>query len=297
MKQNLILILGLLITIGCASHPKNKQPTAAPLEYISHILVVPVRVNDAITTKFVLDTGVGLNLISKSLCNQLNCTVMGYHTGKRMSGQELTVPLSKVDSLTLASETQKNVQVGVFDLGGFPPEFSDIGGFLSLNFFEHTPFTIDYKNKVVIIETSESLERRRQAGKVVRLIMDRDRESLGAYMMMNLPTGATSKMEVDTGSDSLILDERFMRHLGFKANDSRLKKVKGKDETNHTYIRYFGQLKGKISAVGAEEWPQENPKVMFQKIIYDGLVGHSFFQNYTVTYNLTNAEIILARPD
>ena len=36
---------------------------------------------------------------------------------------------------------------------------------------------------------------------------------------------------------------------------------------------------------------------MFQKIIYDGLVGHSFFRNFNVTYNLPEAEMIFSKFD
>ena len=35
---------------------------------------------------------------------------------------------------------------------------------------------------------------------------------------------------------------------------------------------------------------------MFQRIVYDGLVGNSFLKNFTVTYDLANLRMIFARP-
>jgi hypothetical protein len=35
---------------------------------------------------------------------------------------------------------------------------------------------------------------------------------------------------------------------------------------------------------------------MFQKIIYDGLVGDRFLRNFTTTYDLENERMIFIRP-
>ncbi|HYK34247.1 MAG TPA: hypothetical protein VEV63_19900 [Streptosporangiaceae bacterium] len=36
--------------------------------------------------------------------------------------------------------------------------------------------------------------------------------------------------------------------------------------------------------------------VMFQKIIYDGLIGDRFLRNFTTTYDLVNSRMIFAVP-
>ena len=55
--------------------------------------------------------------------------------------------------------------VGIFDTSGFPEAFADIGGFLSLAFFDEAPFTVDYPRRVVELETPETLAAaRRPAG-------------------------------------------------------------------------------------------------------------------------------------
>jgi hypothetical protein len=40
-----------------------------------------------------------------------------------------------------------------------------------------------------------------------------------------------------------------------------------------------------------------DPPVMFQEIIYDGLVGDSFLRNFTTTYDLPRSRMIFSSPE
>ena len=100
-------------------------------------------------------------------------------------------------------------------------------------------------------------------------------------------------MEVDTGSDTLILDEKFIPRLGVKT--ANLKKVEGKDETGHSYLRYFGEIPGPMALSKAPELEQKKFKIMFQKIIYDGLIGQSFLRNFIVTFDLPRSRLIFSK--
>jgi Aspartyl protease len=52
-----------------------------PFSYIEKsFMVVPIKINDSVTKNFILDTGIGLNLISKSLCEKIGCKINGSHT-------------------------------------------------------------------------------------------------------------------------------------------------------------------------------------------------------------------------
>lgn len=293
------LIAAALIAVGCSSSKirgndmNEKAPKdSVPLEYIGHAIVIPVVVNGTIQSKFILDTGIGLNLISESFCKRLKCKTSGTYTGKRMSGQAVTVPLSTLSTLSVASHSRENVKVGVF-----PDVFDSIDGILSLEFLESVPFTIDYSSGRVVIENAESLAARNAKGKSIPVRIDRDHSTVGLFMEMEVPGGPPATVEIDTGSDSLILDERYMARLGIKPSGKNVKRVEGKDETGHSYVRYFSEFSGSVHPVGAPEMKHDNPKVMFQKIIYDGLVGHSFFKRFVVTYDLPNSQMILSKPE
>ena len=52
-----------------------------------------------------------------------------------------------------------------------------------------------------------------------------------------------------------------------------------------------------ISRSAAPAIRMTDPQVMFQEIIYDGLVGDGFLRNFTTTYDLPNSRMIFASPD
>jgi len=115
-------------------------------------------------------------------------------------------------------------------------------------------------------------------------------------MPLVLSNGDQVSVEVDTGSKALILNERFMAPLGILPSDARLRKREGKDETGYAFIRYFTQLPGRVQLLQNREFGVDGIDVMFQKIIYDGLVGHYFLSQFLVTYNLPSSELIFRIP-
>ncbi len=258
-------------------------------------LVVRVKINGSLEKDFILDTGIGVTMISKSLCAEIGCSTKGEHTGKRMSGQAVTVPLSKLGSIAVGEKVAQDFPVGIFDVEAILPN-TGISGFLSLGFFEKFPHTVDYQRNMILFESESSLRTLRSSGTVVKLTPDQDGPSYGVMMHLVLPNGQQAKMEVDTGSQSLILHEKYMQQLGLSPNDPKVKRRDGKDETGHIYSRFFTSLTGSVHLPGADDMKMENPAVMFQKIIYDGLVGFYFLREFKVTYDLPRAELIFNKP-
>ena len=62
------------------------------------------------------------------------------------------------------------------------------------------------------------------------------------------------------------------------------------------FVRYFTELRGDIQVSGAPSIRVTDPQVMFQKIIYDGLVGDRFLRNFTTTYDLRSSQVNFAIP-
>ena len=62
--------------------------------YLAHLVTLPVRVGD-VEARFALDTGIGPTLLGEALAHQVGCAPNGEtFTGRRMSGQEVSVPLA-----------------------------------------------------------------------------------------------------------------------------------------------------------------------------------------------------------
>ncbi|MDF1664829.1 MAG: retropepsin-like aspartic protease [Planctomycetota bacterium] len=267
-----------------------------PFQYAgSHLIKIPVTVNGSIKTHFIFDTGIGVNLLSKKLGDQLNCKVTSSHTGKRMSGQSITVPLSKVSLLSVAGKERQQVTVGIWDMTSFlpnSPEFKDVEGFLSLNFFKDQAFTLDYSGSKLILETETSLEARAKQGTVIPITVKDDGQSVTIFMALKIPRGPAITVEIDLGGNILTLHEKYMSQLKVQPDSKDVRIEKRKDETGFNYTRYFTKIDGPIHPENAPSRKQEGLSVMFQKIIYDGLIGNAFMKRQTVTYDLANSRMI-----
>lgn len=278
-----------------------------PFEYLpgsddglikSHLISVPVTVGSGTPSHFILDTGIGVDLISTRLAEKLKLppTTGGYR-GERMSGQELEVPLSTVGNLTVGRELQRFGVCGVWDFRGFLPDtaaFAKIDGFLSLRFFQHRPFTLDYQSHNLILETPQSLKARAEAGIVVPLeINDDENVSLTVFAPLEVVGAGTAKVEVDTGSDSLILHNRFMTALGIPDHGPDVRVVRQRDETNFEFTRWFTKLRGNIRLNAAPQLERHATPVMFQEIIHDGLIGDDYLKHFIVTFDLSHSRLIL----
>jgi hypothetical protein len=263
-----------------------------PFDRIHHLVTVPVQVGER-TACFVLDTGIGLTLLSERLCAELGCATGGStFTGRRMSGQEVTVPLATAPPLAMGGMTRRDHVVGIIALDGFPPELGPVDGFLSLAFFDGAPFTVDYTRRAVIVESPASVDERARDGSAVAVRLERDGPAIDAFMRLDVPGKGTVDVEIDMGSDSLILDERLAGPVGVDLRRDGVRRVEDRDETGHPYTRYFTRLAGSIHATGAPSVAQTDPEVMFQRIIYDGLVGGAFLRRFTVTYDLPRERVV-----
>jgi Aspartyl protease len=273
-------------------------PTPIPFGRVGHLLTVPASLPGSIEARFVLDTGIGLNLVSKRLCDQAGTVATTeVSKGRRMSGQEISSSIAILSYLQLGDHSWRDLKVSPLDMAAFHPMLRDLGGFLSLGLFESLPFTIDYVNGVVRLHEDGDRSFVDQAGyEEVPVYLERGGPSVAVHVDIDLPDGSTARVEVDSGSDSLILHERFMAGLGVIPGTSNVRSVEAKDETGYPYVRHFAPVKGEFRLTGAPSIGQADPTVMFQRIIYDGLLGDGFLQRYCVTFDLGRSRIGFAPP-
>lgn len=239
-----------------------------------------------------------MNVISQSLAEKLACKAVGKVTGKRMSGQSMTMNLVNVSALQVGSCLQRNLPMATWkleDVFAGAPDMAQVEGLVSLEFFKKVPFTIDYAKKTVFIENDESLAKRLSEGVSIPIQVTHKHAQTSISMLMWFSNGSYARVEVDTGSGALILDERYMKELGVFKSSPDVKTVEGIDETGHSYVRYFTKLPLDVFLAQSRLFTLVKPKVQFQKIIYDGLVGDGFLSNFTATYDLSHKRMIFAR--
>ena len=125
---------------------------------------VDATVADKTQTRLILDTGGEITLLSQHLCQQVGCVPDGTYAGKRMSGQEIRVPMARVPSLTIAGHRVSNARVAVLDTTSLLHPELGVEGFAALDLFRDQAFTIDYPAQRVVLENETSLRVRRDAG-------------------------------------------------------------------------------------------------------------------------------------
>ena len=67
----------------------------------------------------------------------------------------------------------------------------------------------------------------------------------------------------------------------------------GVDETGHAYVRYDARLPGAVHLAAAPETAQVGPRVIFQEIVHDGLVGADFLYRYRFSFDLAGERMVL----
>ena len=269
--------------------------STVPFQYLAHLLTVPVRVGGT-ETRFVFDTGIGVNLVSDSLARAVGCSPSGaVFTGRRMSGQQVSAPLGSLGSVRLGDSRSRDVPAAIFDMAAMAG-LDGIGGFLSLQYFRSTPVTVDYPARVLVLEDERSLARRAESGFPVSVRVTDDGPSTDVHLAVRLPGGRVISAEVDAGSDQLILNQELAPAAGVDLDRADVRKAEGQDETGHAFARYFTALRGDLSLAEAPRIRQPDPDVMFQEIIYDGLLGDRFLRSFVVTYDLPRSRMIFAPP-
>lgn len=263
-----------------------------PLTRVRHLRLADVVVARAHASRFVLDTGIGLTLVTRPLAGRAGVRSSDRgHTGRRMSGQAVTVPLGTLSDLEVGDRAFSDIEVGELDVDGFPPELREVGGFLSLALFEQLPFTVagpSEELRLGVLPGPPSAE--------VPLRLERDGPSVSAFVELALPSGRTVSVEVDSGSEALILDTRFLSEFGLGDRSPELARHDGVDETGYAYTRLTASLPGEIALAGAPAFRAPVGPVIFQRIIHDGLLGAGFLSRFDVGFDLARSRMVVGAP-
>ena len=99
---------------------------------------------------------------------------------------------------------------------------------------------------------------------------------------------------MDTGSDAIVLDVTLAAEAGVDLAAASTRTHQSTDETGYKFTRYFATVSGEVSVTGAPEFRVAGPEAIFQKIIYDGLIGDPFLRNFVTTYDLAGSRMIFA---
>jgi hypothetical protein len=258
--------------------------TSVPFDKVAHLIRVPVRLGDD-ELHFLVDTGIGVTVVNERLASRPDIEPLEEtYAGRRMSGQLVEAPLVRLPTLAVGDySVDEHVAVSV-DLGdGFD-------GILGPAYFADRTVTTDPAARTFTVHGPGE----RVKGIEVPVDVHRDGRSADPFVELVLPSGRTVLVEVDTGSDCLILDSGYMAECALAVGGPGVSTRQGVDETGHTYVRHDATLTGAVHLKAAPETAQNAPKVIFQEIVHDGLVGSEYLYRYRFSFDLAGARLVLA---
>ena len=264
----------------------------AAFDRVQHLIRVPVALaGDGY--RFFVDTGIGVTVVSSAIADRPDVRPTGESfAGRRMSGQLVETPLVRLPPLTLGGYQVDEVIAGVVDLGESEGD-NGFDGIIGPQFFAGHVVTTDPAAMTLTIEPADQFT---VDGFAIPLEIREHGISVDPFVTLVLPSGREVVVEVDTGSDTLILDMRFMADCGVEADGEGVSVKTGVDETGYHWTRYWATAKGSVHLAAAPETAQTQPRVMFQEIIHDGLIGSEYLGRYRSSFDVTGARLILSSP-
>jgi hypothetical protein len=258
--------------------------TTVAFDRLAHLVRVPVRLGGD-DLHFLVDTGIGITVVNERLSQRSDVeTLDETYAGRRMSGQLVEAPLVRLPTLGVGDYAVDGHVAASVDLGdGFD-------GILGPSYFADRIVTTDPLAGTFTVHDEGALVE----GIEVPLEIHRDGRSVDPFAELVLPSGRTVLVEVDTGSDCLILDARFMGECGVEVGGPGVSAREGVDETGHSYVRYNATLPGAVHLKAAPETGQTDPKVIFQEIIHDGLIGSEHLYRYSFSFDLAGERLVLS---
>ena len=258
--------------------------TVVGFDRVAHLIRVPVRLGGD-ELHFLVDTGIGVTVVGERVSARPDVDVLAdSYAGRRMSGQLVEAPLVRLPNLAVGDYAVDGHVAASVDLGdGFD-------GILGPTYFADRIVTTDpAAGTFSVHEPGQAVE-----GAEVPIEVHRDGPSADPFVELVLPSGRTVLVEVDTGSDCLILDSRLMAECGLEVGGPGVTTREGVDETGHAYVRHDATLSGAVHLKAAPESAQDAPKVIFQEIIHDGLLGSEYLYRYRFSLDLARARLVLA---
>lgn len=266
--KKIITIFILFISIPCLAQQKF------PLQItVEGYILLTASANDTVSGSFVLDTGGGLELISEKFFNKIKktATEYGVFTCFRSNGERIDLILYQIPSLQIGNYKITNAVVGIFPM----LDQLEIDGLISCKFFEKQPFSIDYPNQTLIIESLNSIKTREENSERIPIFVQQHGK-IGIDIFIDICLNEEMKLlvEFDTGNgyNQSLINSYF--------------KNKMKIDTTIT----------KMNVCLTESITEMNPKVEFkERLIFDGLIGSKLFSSGILTIDIPSQQMMFRK--
>jgi predicted aspartyl protease len=253
------LVLFALTWFSTVTPAGEKSPVSIPFTRSElSVLMVSGSAGTGSQYSFILDTGAGVSVLSKSIVEKLGGKRAGQITGFRETGERLDIQLYTIPELQVGPVVSKPALVA----GSDRLDKMHLDGIISLGFFRKQPITLDFKRNQLIFETPASLAERRRSGAAVPVRFD-DHRGIGLdlfapFLVANHP----AECVVDTGSGGILVNKRYMELLGLNQDDSTIKKQERTTFLGNKETRYHATIP-LLALDGAPASAHPNARIAF----------------------------------
>ncbi|MTI87324.1 MAG: hypothetical protein FH748_05080 [Balneolaceae bacterium] len=240
---------------------------------------------------FIFDTGAGLNLLTKTFVDSIGNLEKtdGFYTAFRATGEKVQVDLWRAGHVEIgAYELEKEI-FSVYDID------IPLAGLISLTAFKNAPITIDYEDKVLVVESDESVEKRIKKSKAVIpvQISKEQGKTLGISTSVLLDNKLTLHVKLDSGAgfDVYRFNARYMAPLGIDSTQveheykQSIFKPKEGNDYYYTKIPEMSTLNGEIETGDLNA-------TFIDGLIYEGIMGINWLGD-KITIDILNERLII----
>lgn len=285
------LLLCLLLFLNSFGQDRINKTVSIPFTLLGsgHILV-KAKINN-IEGNFIFDTGAGLNLLTKKFADNVKDLKKtdGFYTGHRATGEEIVADLWDTKSLEIGNQKLNAEKFTVIDLD-FP-----VDGLISLLPFRNIPITIDYKNKVLVLETEKSVKELAKKGISVPIQLSDDLgKTLGIATYVQLNDKLVVQMNLDSGAGFNVFrfNSRYMQSLGIDPSKTEMKHQKSDFKPTEGNNYYYTNL-SKINAQSNNKISASDFKATFiEGLIYEA-IGSINWLGDKITIDIQNRNMII----
>ncbi|WP_375559361.1 aspartyl protease family protein [Bernardetia sp. OM2101] len=284
------LLLSLLFVLSITTSFAKEYPIMITPE--GHI-VVEVTLQDSVKGNFILDTGAGLIVLSSKMFEKVKESSQnaGFITGFRSDGDRLDGELYSISSIAVGEEIKEDVKVAVYP----PLDNYGVDGLLSLKFFEDKPFSIDFQNNKIRFLEEKECNKLAENNRILPIsISSHTDTSLDIFVRVCLNDEVSINAEFDTGSgyNTFLINTYFEKNLNIDTSSVKVRPFKR--PISQTEVQDKIVQLNTISLCKDEKRSIEKPTVVFREgLIYEGLIGSSFFKNSKLTIDILNKRMII----
>ncbi|MFD2100279.1 retropepsin-like aspartic protease [Flagellimonas iocasae] len=291
--QKIVAFLFLFTSLITFSQNQASEPIQVPfvLTPEGHI-IIQAKVN-GIDGTFIFDTGAGINLITQKFGDKVGSLEETHHfyTGHRATGEALQANLWNYDSLQIGDFIEANGQTAVLNFD-FP-----IDGLISLTPFKNQPFTIDFENKLLTIESPQSLDQiRSEADFETPLAITNDRNislDIFAHVFLNDTLELLVGLDSGAGFGVYRFSSRYMETLGVNSTQIKNEFRPSPFNPDEGNMYYFTKL-DKLSSLDKKSGVENFNATFIDGLIYEGITGLDWI-GQKITIDLPNQKMFVIK--